>query len=949
MVRCRTRRLQGREDFGGRRAPVHRIKMDARRATGEKIDALRSGVRNAKLLYRCRVVAHSIQFGRELRGHACSEPFRLRSIGDRHDPGQDGNANAASACPLYKFEIHVVVVEQLRRNEIDTFVYFALQILQIQRRVWALLMLLRIARGTDAHTAAVQFADVTHKLGCVSKSAFRHLKCLLALGRIAAQCEDVLNAVLHQPLQHMRQLFTRRSHARQMRHRFNTCFTLDAADDVNGLLTRRSTGAVSYGDEVRFQDTQFSDGSFQQRGGLLRLRRKKLERKGGPSCGQKLPNLHLTIVSACVLILASAAMAQTVAVTVSNQRVNTFDPSFTLGAGIDGHEKGEVARFLSPANVVLMLTAGLKPLSYRLRTELAGEVWHWNPKGTWSDSGHRQGYWISDATPGEPIDLSYGYKLPRRGNTQDQANNDGYSRLDDGDPATFWKSNPYLDAQPQWVAVDLQKLTLIGDVRIQWGEPAAQDYTVQYSAAAETDPNSDEHWQDLPKATVRARWLRIVLRTSTHQASGSDPRDSLGFAIREIRAGTVDAAGQFHDVIHHASDGKRQTPMFVSSTDSWHRATDRDTRVEQPGFDRVFRSGLTNGLPALIPVPILYDTPENSAAQIRYLQARGYPVTEVEFGEEPEEQNVPPAFYGELFLKWSDALHAVDPKLKIGGPSLVLLQADQDREPSWTKRFFSYLRSRDALGAMAFFSFEWYPFDEVCEPVYPQLSKGAAVLSAALARLEKDGVPPTLPRYITEYGYSAYGAQPEVDITGALFNADIVGTFLAHGGTRAYLYGYEPNELINEKGCSWGNNMIFLDRPDAPPVKLATYYGAQLLTQQWAQPDGGAHEMFATSTSNADVGAYTVHRPDGQWSVLLINRSARLAHAIDVASATGSGDLYQYSRAQYQWQAHKDSGRPIRNDPPTHRQIGSTKNILLPPLSISVVRYRQQTPSIAGL
>lgn len=642
-----------------------------------------------------------------------------------------------------------------------------------------------------------------------------------------------------------------------------------------------------------------------------------------------------------ILALTATAAAQPVTVTISNRIVSTFDPSQALGAGIDGHEKGEIARFLSASNITLMRAAGLKPLSYRLRTELAGEAWHWNPKGTWSDPEHRQGYWVSDATPGDPIDVSYGYRLPRRGNTQDQANDDGYSRLDDGDPATFWKSNPYLDDREQWVAIDLGKPTRVNTVHIAWGVPAAARYVLQYAAENEIDVTYAGAWRELPKSTVvRTRWLRILLQESTHEApAGSmDARDRMGFAIREIEAGLTDAAGRFHDAIRHAANGKEQTPMFVSSTDSWHRESDLDTRVEQPGFDRVFQGGLTNGLPALMPAAILYDTPENAAAEIRYFRARGFRVEEVELGEEPEEQNIPPEYYGELFLKWSEALHAVDASLRIGGPSLVLLQADQDREPSWTKRLIAYLSRR---GAPAFFSFEWYPFDEVCAPVHPQLARGSRVLKDALARLEKDGVPREMPRYITEYGYSAYGAEPEVAMEGALFNADIVGTFFMAGGARAFLYGYEPNELINEKGCSWGNNMLLLDRSGTgqPPAKLATYYGAQLLATEWAQGSGGPNRMLAASASSADIGAYALHRPDGLISVLLINRSAAATHAVRIAGARGPGDLFQYSGAQYRWAPHKDQGHPAKDEPPSHGTVEMSSAVTLPPLSMSVLRF----------
>ena len=46
--------------------------------------------------------------------------------------------------------------------------------------------------------------------------------------------------------------------------------------------------------------------------------------------------------------------------------VNAFTPE-ALGAGIDGHHLGDEERMLSPANVRQMLSAGLKPVSYRLR------------------------------------------------------------------------------------------------------------------------------------------------------------------------------------------------------------------------------------------------------------------------------------------------------------------------------------------------------------------------------------------------------------------------------------------------------------------------------------------------------------------------------------------------------------------------------------------------------
>ncbi len=171
-------------------------------------------------------------------------------------------------------------------------------------------------------------------------------------------------------------------------------------------------------------------------------------------------------------------------------------------------------RAFKPETVKELREAPFYSLAYRLRTELGGEVWHWNEGGTWSEPEHAQGYWTSSATSEKPIMVSNGYKLPRRGNTKDQANHDGYSRLSDGDPESFWKSNPYLDAfytgednalYPQWVLINFRKDVPIDGLRILWAEPYAIDYEVQYWEGGPAEYYKDMlrgRWRTFPKGQI---------------------------------------------------------------------------------------------------------------------------------------------------------------------------------------------------------------------------------------------------------------------------------------------------------------------------------------------------------------------------------------------------------------------------------------------------------------
>jgi hypothetical protein len=674
--------------------------------------------------------------------------------------------------------------------------------------------------------------------------------------------------------------------------------------------------------------------------------------------------------------------------------VNRFIPSHALGAGIDGDDKGTVDLQLTAPNIQAMLSAGFKSLTYRLRTELAGDTWHWNPQGNWSNAAGKQGYWVSDSKSAAPISYSYGYKLPRRGNTIDQANDEGYSRLDDNDVQSFWKSNPYLDREftrestslhPQWIVIEFERAEPINAVRLLWGEPFATRYQIQYGNFDDVSDIAlsprgtwrnftrgevhDDHGGEvslrLAPKPIRARWLRILMTESSPggPAGAGDVRDRLGFAMRELYAGVIDEKGQFQDRVRHGADRANQTIIHVSSTDPWHREIDLDEGVEQPGFDRVFQSGLTNDLPMLVPAGLIYDTPENAANEIRYLRGRGYNFDKVELGEEPDGQYVTPEDFGGLYVQWSDAIHRVDPNLKLGGPSFQEIMPDDEERAvklgnsAWMRRFLDYLKRRGRASDYSFFSFEWYPFDDVCEPVVPQLARAPDMLSDSLREMQRRGLSRRIPWIISEYGYSAFASRAELGIEGALLNADIVGKFLELGGDQAFLFGYTPGYVNRDFPCTAGNNMLFsMDDGGNLVHRFATYFGARLLTQEWLQPGGEPHEVYRTVSSvrNADgeelITAYAVHRPDGLWSVLLINKDPGHVYSVTVdisntslrrvATFKGQVDLFQFSGAQYELTSDLDNPFPIKAEPPTHYGLDpyGTRSIILPAYSLTVVR-----------
>lgn len=715
--------------------------------------------------------------------------------------------------------------------------------------------------------------------------------------------------------------------------------------------------------------------------------------------------IHLLLLTAAVFLALSADPVFSLAAGKERLEIRidaarpaaSFLPDEAFGAGLDGLHLKDLEEAYSPANVATMRGAPYRQLAYRLRTELGIEAWHWNEAGTWSDEARQEGYWTSSSDSETPVLVSYGYRLPRRGSTIDQAGNDGYSRLDDGDEGTFWKSNPYLDAfftgddnalHPQWLIIDLGSRTPVNALRILWHQPYAVRYEVQYWDGRDADHLNEltaadwrpfDHGQirggtggdamlRLCDAPIPVRFVRILLTASSGTGpETTDVRDRLGYAIREVYTGVLDSQGRFQDSIRHGTSRTSQTLITVSSTDPWHRATDRNPKTAQPGFDLIADSGLGKGNPVLIPVPVLYNTPENAAAQIRFLMSRGFPINQIELGEEPDGQNTSPEHYGALYLQTARVIRGINPGLVTGGPGFQSevegwhTFADAGGEHSWMRRFLDYLGAKDGMDTFGFLSFEWYPFDDVCEDPTEQLIRQPALMRQVLQGLEADGVPRDIPWILSEYGYSSFSGRAEVELPAALLNAEIVAQFLTLGGKAAFYYGLEPNIPIRELDqCDdeknlWGNLMMFQTRPDGrAPWRLPAYYEARMLVDEWAQPDKAAHRLFHASVLPGDhapdsVTAYAVHRPDGRWALMILNKNkgGLTLGRIRFDGAEGRWrdwhgplEVVQYSPRQYAWRDGGPDGRPVRSRPPVRFQArdGLRAGISLPPLSLTVVR-----------
>jgi hypothetical protein len=259
------------------------------------------------------------------------------------------------------------------------------------------------------------------------------------------------------------------------------------------------------------------------------------------------------------------------------------------------------------------------------------------------------------------------------------------------------------------------------------------------------------------------------------------------------------------------------------------------------------------------------------------------------------------------------------------------------------------------LSDLAFVSFEHYPF-EPCDITWKTLYTEPRLMKHILQVWRDDGVPKEVPLMVTENHLAAALTGPMTTIFGALWLADNVGSFFEGGGAAFYHSPIQPQGI--QKTClgwsSWSN--FVSDEDYNIQGYTSPYYAAHMINMEWVQHRSGVHQMFPSSTDIKDaegdvvVTSYAVHRPDGNWSIMLVNRDENNPHNVRVlfedykskqnASFSGPVTLVTFGAEQYVWIDNGPNSHADPDNPPMGTTVAADAGttFTLPKASVTVLR-----------
>jgi len=281
---------------------------------------------------------------------------------------------------------------------------------------------------------------------------------------------------------------------------------------------------------------------------------------------------------------------------------------------------------------------------------------------------------------------------------------------------------------------------------------------------------------------------------------------------------------------------------------------------------------------------------------------------------------------------------------------------DANGKTSWLGRFLDYLKAHGRMDDLAFFSFEHYPV-EPCKVTWTSLYDEASLVTNILRVWRGDGLPASVPAFITESNIAWETSESFVGIYGALWLADYVAAYLSAGGDAVYYFHYFPMGI--SAGCNRSRGtfaMFSADENYNVQQFTSQYFASQLLTQEWVAPGDAVHRTYPAASEVADdaghvlVTSYAVLRPDGTWALMLINKDQQNAHTVRIAFErdgvatpgyfSGDVQVVTFGAAQYQWHPEIKGGWAEPDGPAVRATVQASRetSFVLPRASVSVIR-----------
>ena len=221
-----------------------------------------------------------------------------------------------------------------------------------------------------------------------------------------------------------------------------------------------------------------------------------------------------------------------------------------------------------------------------------------------------------------------------------------------------------------------------------------------------------------------------------------------------------------------------------------------------------------------------------------------------------------------------------------------------------------------------------------------------------------------MPLLITECNLSWVDSEAFPDIFGGLWLADYIGSFLNGGGAAVYTFHYMPAPIGHGVNGSRGTFAMFSSDQNLKILQpLSQYFASQLITLEWAQPGSADHKTFNAASDVTDgagnslVTVYAVHRPDGDWSLMIVNKDQENPHTVKVSfddptqsgpgTFSGSVAVKTFGKAQYQWHPATLSADP--DGPIASSTVNADANTQfeLPAASVTVIRGKISFTSAA--